>query len=66
MKTQLACFGQAILWRAKRHACAFNKYDIEWFDEVFLGVSGMGIGVQIGTKVGIVRTTDYRMALHWP
>ena len=25
-------------------------------------MSGMGIGVLIGTKLGIVRTTDYRMA----
>ena len=25
MKTQLACFGKAVLWRAKRHAGALNK-----------------------------------------
>ena len=62
MKTQLVRFGQAVLWRAKRHAGALNKYDSEWSNGVFLGVSGMGIGVLIGTKLGIVRTTDYRMA----
>ena len=27
-----------------------------------MGVSGMGIGVLIGTKLGTARTTDYRMA----
>ena len=62
MKTQLACFWQAVLSRAKRHAGALNKYDSEWSDGVFLGVSGMGICVLVGTKLGIVRTTDYRMA----
>ena len=39
-----------------------KRYDSEWADGVFLGVSGMGIGVLIGTKGGIVQTTDYRTA----
>ena len=50
MKTPVSCFGEAVLWTAS----ALDKYDIEWADGVFLGVSGMGIGVLIGTKNGIV------------
>ena len=57
MKTQLSCFGEAVLWRAKRHVGALNTYDSEWSDGVSLGVAGMGIGVD-----GIVKTTDYRTA----
>ena len=53
MKTQLSCFGEAVLWRAKRHVGALNKCDSEWADGVFLGVSGMGVGVPIGTKDGM-------------
>ena len=37
MKTQLAGFGQAVFWRAKRHVGVLNKYDSEWSDGVFLG-----------------------------
>ena len=62
MKTPLAMFGEAILWRAKRHVGALNKYDSEWADGVFLGVSGMGTSILVGTKNGIVRTNDFRMA----
>ena len=42
-----------------------NKYDSGWSDGVFLGVAGMGIGVLIGTKDGIVKTTDYWTAPEW-
>ena len=52
MDTQLSCFSEAVLWRSKRHVGALNKYDSEWADGVFLGVSGVGIGVLIGTKNG--------------
>ena len=62
MKTQLAFFGQAVLWRAKRHVGALNKYDSAWSDGVSLGVSGLGIGVLIGVALGILRATDYRIA----
>ena len=41
---------------------ALNKYDSDWSDGVFLGVSGLGIGVLIGTKFGTVRTTVCRIA----
>ena len=62
MKTPLSCFGEAILWRAKRHAGALNKYDSEWSDGIFLGIEGMGVSVLVGTPNGIRKTTDFRMA----
>ena len=39
-----------------------EKYDSEWSDGVFLGFSGMGIGILIRTKDGIVKTSYYRTA----
>ena len=62
MKTQLSCFCEAVFWRAKGHVGALNKYDSEWADRVYLGVSSMDIGALIGTKNGIVKADDYRTA----
>ena len=62
MKSQLSCFGEAILWRSKRRVGALNKYDSEWADGVFLGIAGMGTSVLVGTKDGIVLTNDFSMA----
>ena len=62
MKTHLSWFGEAVLWRAKRHVGALNKYDSELADGGFLGVTGMGIGMLIETKDGIIKTTEYRTA----
>ena len=62
MKTELSCFVEAVLWMANMHVGALNKYDSEWSDGAFLGASGIGIGVLIGTKDGIVKTTDYGTA----
>ena len=62
MKTPLCAFGEAILWRRKRHVGSLNKWDSEWVDSVFLGVSGMSNSVIVGTQDGIVKTQDYRRA----
>ena len=51
MKTPLCSFGEAVLWRRKRHSGDLNRWDSEWADGVFLGVSGMGNSVLLGKTV---------------
>ena len=60
MKSPLCSFGEAILWRTKRHAGNLNQWDREWSDGIFLGISGMGNSVLVGTSDGIFKTNDYR------
>ena len=47
MKTPLCAFGESFLYRTKRHIGALNKYDSEWTDGIFLGVSGLGVSVLV-------------------
>ena len=60
MKTPMCSFGEAVVWRTKRHAGKLNKWDSEWKDGIFLGISGMTNSVLMGTKDGISKTQDYR------
>ena len=60
-KIALARFGEAVLWRAKRHSGDLNKHDSEWRDGIYLGVAGMSSSLSIGTSSGIVRVVDYRL-----
>ena len=58
----LARFGEAVLWRAKRHAGELNKHDSEWRNGIYLGVAGMSSSSLVGTSSGVVRVIDYRLA----
>ena len=60
MKSPLAIFGEAVMWRRKRHGGALNKYDSEWADGIDLGVAGLSTESIVGTKSGIVRANDFR------
>ena len=53
MKTELSCFGEAVLWRPSRHVGTLNKYDSKWSDGVFLGVSGMGVDVSLERRMAV-------------
>ena len=60
-KLPVACFGETVLWRKKRTTAELNKHDVEYSEGVFLGMSGMGSELVIGTPGGVVRTRDIRV-----
>ena len=62
MKVPLGVFGEAVMWRQKRHPGALNKCDSEWSNGVYLGVAGLSVEALIGTCNGVVRTNDFRKA----
>ena len=62
MKVPLGVFGEAVMWRQKRHPGALNKYDSEWSNGIYLGVAGLSVEALIGTCNGVVRTNDFRRA----
>ena len=59
-KLPVACFGETVLWRKKRTMAELNKYDVEYREGIFLGMSGMGSELIIGTPEGVMRTRDIR------
>ena len=59
-------FGEAVMWRRKRHPGALNKYDSEWSNGVDLGVAGLSVEALIGTCNGVVRTNDSIRHCFWP
>ena len=60
-KLPVACFGEIVLWRKKRTTAELNKHDVEYCEGVFLGMSGIGSVLVIGTPGGVVRTRDIRV-----
>jgi hypothetical protein len=62
MKVPMAIFGEAVMWRRKRHSGALNKYDSEWADGVYLGIAGLSTEAIIGTSSGVVRTNEFRVS----
>ena len=60
-RTPVAAFGERILWRQPRARSGAGKFDSEWDDGVFLGISG--VEVLIGTSSGVHRSRDIRRRL---
>ena len=60
-KLPVACFGETVLWRKKRTIAELNKHDVEYSEGVFLGMSGMGSELVVGTPEGVFRTRDMRI-----
>ena len=60
-KLPVACFGETVLWRQKRTKADLNKHDVEYSEGLFLGMSGMGSELIIGTPQGVMRTRDIRI-----
>ena len=59
-KQPIACFGERILWQNKRSVTGIGKNVSEWFDGVFIGMSGSSPYLLVGTEQGIQRTTSFR------
>ena len=57
-RVPVAAFGERILWRVPRARSGAGKYDSEWDDGIFLGVSG--VEAIIGTADGVHRSRDIR------
>ena len=60
-RTPVAAFGERILWRQPRARSGAGKFDSEWDDGVFLGISG--VEVLIGTSSGVHRSRDIQRRL---
>ena len=56
-----ACFGETVLWRKKRTTADLNKHDSEYSEGIFLGMSGMGSELLLGTPHGVCRSRDVRV-----
>ena len=59
-KTPIACFGEHILYHKKRNIAGLNKAESEWYDGIYLGMSGSSSYILVGTPQGIERTTSFR------
>ena len=59
-KVPIACFGEHILWQSKRVLGDIGKAESEWYDGIYLGMSGSSSYTLVGTSNGIERTTSFR------
>ena len=57
-KVPMAAFAENILWRTARAVSGAGKYDSEWAEGIFVGISGSQ--VVISTPDGIHRSRDVR------
>ena len=53
------------MWRKRRANSDLGKHDPEYSEGIFLGMSGMGSELLIGTPEGVFRSRDVRaLAMH--
>ena len=56
----ITCFGEHILYHKKRNIAKIGKAECEWYDGVYLGMSGLSSYILVGTSQGIETTTSFR------
>ena len=60
-KLPVACFGETVLWRQRRATSELGKYDVEYREGIYLGMSGMSSELLLGTREGVVKSRDIRV-----